>query len=143
MELREAPGTQSGSASRTVRRALARAESGKTLSVREVADLLASRGDDLERLMQLASRLRDLGHGDRVTYSRKVFVPLTMLCRDRCHYCTFAKPPARVTAPFVAPDEVLDIVPAGQRAGRKQALVSLVDKPEERQPTARRGREER
>src|SRR4051812_33968460 len=81
-------GTKSGVQAGKARRALARAESGMSLSVREVADLLASRGADLERLMELASRLRELGHGDRVTYSRKVFVPLTMLCRDRCHYCT-------------------------------------------------------
>ncbi len=143
MELREAPGTQSGSASRTVRRALARAESGKTLSVREVADLLASRGDDLERLMQLASRLRELGHGDRVTYSRKVFVPLTMLCRDRCHYCTFAKSPARLDHPYLTPEEVVAIAEAGRARGCKEALFTLGDRPEERYPVARDWLEER
>jgi FO synthase len=143
MELREAPDTQSGLASRTVRRALARAESGKTLSVREVADLLASRGDDLERLMQLASRLRDLGHGDRVTYSRKVFVPLTMLCRDRCHYCTFAKPPARLDHPYLTPEEVVAIAEAGRARGCKETLFTLGDRPEERYPVARDWLEER
>src|SRR5437762_4275303 len=105
MELREAPPTES----RNIRRALARAGSGKSLSAGEVTDLLSSRGDDLERLMGLASRLRELGHGDRVTYSRKVFVPLTMLCRDRCHYCTFAKPPARLDHPYLTPEEVVTI----------------------------------
>src|SRR6185369_16140957 len=129
MELREAPPTESGSESRTVRRALARAESGKSLSVPEVADLLASRGDELERLMQLASRLRDLGHGDRVTYSPKVFVPLTMLCRDRCHYCTFAKPPARLDHPYLTPEEVVAIAEAGRARGCKEALFALGDRP--------------
>src|SRR4051794_9887584 len=139
MELREAPRTESG----RLRRALARAESGKSLSVREVADLLASRGDDLDRLMQLASRLRELGHGDRVTYSRKVFVPLTMLCRDRCHYCTFAKPPARLDHPYLTPEEVVAIAEAGRARGCKEALFTLGDRPEERYPVARDWLEER
>ena len=79
-----------------LRRALARAEAGKALSTDEVASLLQARGPELERLMKRAAHLRELGHGRRVTYSRKVFIPLTMLCRDHCHYCTFAKPPARL-----------------------------------------------
>src|SRR5919108_2864971 len=126
-----------------VRRALARAEDGKSLSVEDLEALLGARGDALDELLRIAAHLRDLGHGRTVTYSRKVFVPLTMLCRDRCHYCTFAKPPARVTAPFLSPDEVLTIVRAGRAAGCKEALLTLGDKPEDRYPTARRWLEER
>src|SRR5436853_3629994 len=139
MELREAPRASSG----RTRRALARAESGKSLSAAEVADLRTSRGDDLDRLMQLASRLRELGHGDGVTYSRKVFVPLTMLCRDRCHYCTFAKPPARLDHPYLTPEEVVAIAEAGRARGCKEALFTLGDRPEERYPVARTWLEER
>src|SRR3954451_14155068 len=145
MELREAPRTEAESKTeaRTIRRALARAEAGKALSVAEVADLLSSRGDDLERLMQLASRLRELGHGTRGTYSRKVFVPLTMLCRDHCHYCTFAKPPARLDHPYLTPEEVVAIAAAGRARGCKEALFPLGDRPEERYPVAREWLEER
>src|SRR4051794_8912995 len=145
MELREAPRTEAESKTeaRTIRRALARAEAGKALSVAEVADLLSSRDDDLERLMQLASRLRELGHGTRVTYSRKVFVPLTMLCRDHCHYCTFAKPPARLDHPYLTPEEVVAIAEAGRARGCKEALFTLGDRPEERYPVARDWLEER
>src|SRR3989304_1997258 len=96
-------------------RALARAEAGKALSTDEVQALLSARGSELERLMAHASRLRELGHGRRITYSRKVFVPLTMLCRDHCHYCTFAKPPARLESPFLTPEEVVRIAEAGAK----------------------------
>ena len=89
---------------------------------------MGARGADLDQLLAVASRLRDLGHGDVVTYSRKVFVPLTMLCRDRCHYCTFAKPPARLDAPFLTPDEVVAIARAGAEAGCKEALFTLGDR---------------
>ncbi|MGZ4130303.1 MAG: 7,8-didemethyl-8-hydroxy-5-deazariboflavin synthase, partial [Actinomycetota bacterium] len=104
-----------GATAHQLGRALARAEAGKALSLDEAEALLAARGDALERLLVLASRLRDLGHGDVVTYSRKVFVPLTMLCRDHCHYCTFAKPPARFETPFLTPEEVVAIAEAGRR----------------------------
>ncbi len=126
-----------------LRRALARAEAGKALSVDEVEALLSARGADLERLMALARRLRELGHGTTVTYSRKVFIPLTMLCRDRCHYCTFAKPPARIDRPFLELDEVLAIAEAGRRLGCKEALFTLGDKPEDRYEAARTWLEER
>jgi FO synthase len=119
------------------RRALARAEAGKALSTDEIEALLSARGGDLERLSLLAARLRDLGHGDVVTYSRKVFVPLTMLCRDHCHYCTFAKPPARLDSPFLGPEEVVRIAEAGRRLGCKEALFTLGDRPEDRYPEAR------
>ncbi|HEX3605730.1 MAG TPA: bifunctional FO biosynthesis protein CofGH [Candidatus Dormibacteraeota bacterium] len=128
---------------RTLSRALHRAAQGKTLAPAEVTALLEARGEALDELCGVATRLRELGHGDEITYSRKVFVPLTMLCRDRCHYCTFAKPPARVSAPFLSPDEVLAVVRAGQAAGCKEALLTLGDKPEDRYPTARRWLEER
>ena len=93
--------------------------------------------------MALAARLRDLGHGDVVTYSRKVFIPLTMLCRDHCHYCTFAKPPAKLDAPFLTPEEVVAIAEAGRAMGCKEALFTLGDRPEERYPVARAWLEER
>ena len=88
-----------------VRRAVGRAGAGKALSLDETEALLCARGDALDQLMDVAARLRELGHGRIVTYSRKVFIPLTMLCRDHCHYCTFAKPPAKLEHPFLTPDE--------------------------------------
>jgi FO synthase len=121
-----------------LRRAVARAGSGKALSLDETEALLWARGDDLTRLMSVAAGLRDLGHGRTVTYSRKVFIPLTMLCRDHCHYCTFAKPPAKLDHPFLTPDEVVAIAEAGRRMGCKEALFTLGDRPEERYDVARR-----
>ena len=119
------------------RRALARAEAGKSLSLDELTALLDAEGEALDALLAIAARQRDLGWGETVTYSRKVFVPLTMLCRDHCHYCTFAKPPAKLDAPFLTPDEVVSIAAAGARAGCKEALFTLGDRPEERYPEAR------
>jgi FO synthase len=123
--------------SQRTRRALARAEAGKALSVDEVEALLVARGPDLEQLMAVAGRLRDLGHGSTITYSRKVFIPLTMLCRDHCHYCTFAKPPAKLEAPFLSPEDVVALAEAGRQLGCKEALFTLGDKPDERYPVAR------
>jgi FO synthase len=122
---------------RAAHRALVRAEAGKSLSVQEIAALLDARGAMLEELMSLAARLRDLGHGTSVTYSRKVFVPLTMLCRDHCHYCTFAKPPARLDAPFLTPEEAVAIAEGGRHLGCKEALFTLGDRPEDRYEVAR------
>jgi FO synthase len=127
----------SGWTAPAIRRALSRAEQGKALSVDEAAALLASRGDQLEHLSGIASRLRDLGWGEVVTYSRKVFIPLTMLCRDHCHYCTFAKPPAKLDHPYLTPDEVVAIAEAGRARGCKEALFTLGDRPEERYDVAR------
>src|SRR5919201_6731496 len=93
--------------SHAVRRALARAEQGKALSLDEATELMEARGADLDRLLTIAGRVRDLGNDHLITYSRKVFIPLTMLCRDRCHYCTFAKPPARTDAPFLTTEEAV------------------------------------
>jgi FO synthase len=93
--------------------------------------------NELPALMQIAAALRDEGHDQRVSYSRKVFIPLTQLCRDSCHYCTFAHPPRRNSAAFLAPEEVLAIAQAGAKAGCKEALFTLGDKPELRYRAAR------
>src|SRR5213596_4272850 len=87
-------------------------------------------------LVNEAGRLRDLGHGNRVTFSPKVFIPLTMLCRDRCGYCTFAKAPARVAAPYMTTDEVLAIARRGAELGCWEALFTLGEAPEARYPQA-------
>src|SRR2546429_4468822 len=126
-----------------LRRAMARARAGKALSPDETEALLSARGEPLEELMSVAARLRDLGHGRTVTYSRKVFVPLTMLCRDHCHYCTFAKPPAKLERPYLTPEEVLEIASRGRDLECKEALFTLGDKPEERYPVAREWLDER
>lgn len=96
-----------------------------------------ARCDDLAALMAAASRVRDRGFDDVVTYSPKVFIPLTKLCRDVCHYCTFAKPPRKDESPYLSPDEVLEIARAGSRAGCTEALFTLGDKPELRYRAAR------
>jgi FO synthase len=123
-------------------RALARAAAAKPIDRTEAAVLLQARGSDLERLCRAAAQTRDLGLVDAgrpgvVTYSRKVFVPLTRLCRDRCHYCTFATTPGRVESAYLSPDEVLEIARAGAAAGCKEALFTLGDRPEERWEAAR------
>ncbi|MGH9045876.1 MAG: 7,8-didemethyl-8-hydroxy-5-deazariboflavin synthase CofG, partial [Acidimicrobiales bacterium] len=84
----------------------------------------------LEELTAAARALRDEHHANRVTYSPKVFIPLTMLCRDKCGYCTFAKPPARLTSPYLTRDEVLAIAEAGRAAGCHEALFTLGERPE-------------
>jgi FO synthase len=90
----------------------------------------------LDELMAQARRVRDGATGTRVTYSPKVFIPLTMLCRDRCGYCTFAQPPARLESPYLAPDQVLAIARAGAAAGCHEALFTLGERPEDRYPAA-------
>src|SRR6185503_2298075 len=87
-------------------------------------------------LVHEAGRLRDAGHGDRITFSPKVFIPLTMLCRDRCGYCTFAKPPARLASPFLDLDAVLAIAHHGAAMGCHEALFTLGEAPEARYPDA-------
>ena len=94
--------------------------------------------DDLELLGAAAGRLRDQGHGPRVSYSPKVFIPLTQLCRDVCHYCTFAQTPKKLEAPYLSPEQVLAIARAGAAAGCHEALFTLGDKPELRYATARK-----
>ena len=125
-----------------MRRSLARVRDGKPLDLDEATVLLAARGQALSELMAHAARVRDAGleHAGRpgvVTYSRKVFVPLTRLCRDRCHYCTFATTPNRLPAPFLSLDEVLHIARQGAALGCKEALFTLGDRPEQRWPAAR------
>lgn len=88
-------------------------------------------------LMRRAATVRDAVYGRRITYSPKVFIPLTMACADRCGYCTFAKPPARLSAPYLGIDEVLEIARAGAAAGCHEALFTLGERPEDRYPSAR------
>ncbi len=90
----------------------------------------------LDALTAEARRVRDAATGTRVTYSPKVFIPLTMLCRDKCGYCTFAQPPARLESPYLSPDQVLAIARAGARVGTHEALFTLGERPEERYPAA-------
>lgn len=85
---------------------------------------------DHNGLLAAAAAVRDIGHGRTVSYSRKVFIPLTHLCRDVCHYCTFARPPRRGEAAFMTPEQVLEVARAGERAGCHEALFTLGDKPE-------------
>src|SRR5438874_9592983 len=91
----------------------------------------------LEELCAEARRLRTEGHGTRITFSPKVFIPLTKLCRDVCHYCTFARPPRRGERAYLTIDEVLAIARAGAEAGCTEALFTLGDKPELRYRAAR------
>lgn len=88
-------------------------------------------------LVGLAGSRRDQTFGDRVTYSRKVFIPLTKLCRDVCHYCTFAHSPQCGKRAFLTPEEIFELAEAGRRAGCKEALFTLGDKPELRYRVAR------
>src|SRR6516225_7557277 len=125
-----------------IRRALARARDGKPLDQAEAAVLLHARGGDLDRLLAYAGRTRDVGltaagRPGVITYSRKVFIPLTRLCRDRCGYCTFATVPGRLDSPYLSPDEVLAIARQGAALGCKEALFTLGDRPEDRWPAAR------
>src|SRR5438309_6250194 len=94
-------------------------------------------GAPLAELTAQARALRDEGHGPLVTYSPKVFIPLTKLCRDVCHYCTFARPPRRGERAYLSIDEVLEIARAGAAAGCREALFTLGDKPELRYRAAR------
>ncbi len=93
--------------------------------------------DDLPSLLAVACDIRNAGYGSVVTYSRKVFIPLTQLCRDVCHYCTFAHPPRRGERAYLTVDEAVAVAEAGQAAGCTEALLTLGDKPELRYRTAR------
>ena len=82
-------------------------------------------GVPLSDLLVEAAAVRDRVHGRRITYSPKVFIPLTRLCRDRCGYCTFATAPARLPSPYLAPEDVLAVASAGAAAGCHEALFTL------------------
>ena len=114
---------------------LRRAAAGQRLSASEALTLIDCA--DPRPLMPIAAALRDAGHGGLVSYSRKVFIPLTQLCRDVCHYCTFAHPPRRGEPAYLDADQVLAIARAGARAGCHEALFTLGDKPELRYAAAR------
>ncbi len=140
-----------------MRRVLRRARDGVALNVDEAAIALAARGDELADLCASAARVRDAGlesAGRRgvngmlpVSYSRKVFIPLTHLCRDTCHYCTFVTVPGRLRSQgrgmYLEPDEILDIARRGGELGCKEALFTLGDRPETRWPEARQWLDER
>src|SRR5580692_1308386 len=98
---------------------------------------LALEGVSAQALLPAAQALTLEGFGRVVTYSRKVFIPLTQLCRDVCHYCTFAKAPRRLKGAYLTADEVLAIARAGAAVDCKEALFTLGDKPEERYTAAR------
>lgn len=133
--------SRDASSHRQIGRALRRAEQGRELDVNEASALMAATGHALDDLLALASAMRDrgladAGHPGVITYSRKVFIPLTRLCRDRCHYCTFVAAPAEVPAPYLSPDEVLAIARSGAAEQCKEALFTLGDRPEDRWPQA-------
>ncbi|MGW0282622.1 bifunctional FO biosynthesis protein CofGH [Streptomyces sp. NPDC003236] len=135
-----------GPTENSMRRALKRARDGVALDVAEAAVLLQARGEALTGLAASAARVRDAGLAAAgrpgvITYSKSVFVPLTRLCRDKCHYCTFVTVPGKLRRAghgmFMSPDEVLDIARKGAALGCKEALITLGDKPEDRWPEAR------
>ena len=116
---------------------LQRAADGERLDEGEIRLLAQSALDDPHPLLRAAATRRDAFYGPLVTYSKKVFIPLTKLCRDACGYCTFAHPPRPGEPPYLTIDEVLEIARAGEAAGCAEALFTLGDKPERRWPEAR------
>jgi len=110
-----------------MRRALRRASDAATLNIDEISVLLAARDEELTQLCEAAARVRDaglieLGRPGVITYSPKVFIPLTRLCRDRCHYCTFATTPNHLPAAYLEISQVVEIAKAGAKAGCLEAL---------------------
>ena len=139
---RGVPGGRPPGLTTALRRVLARARDGKALDPGEAAILLHTRGEQLTELLSYAARVRDAGLAAAgrpgiISYSRKVFIPLTRLCRDRCAYCTFVTVPGRLDSPYLSPDEVLGIATQGAALGCKEALFTLGDRPEARWPQAR------
>ena len=134
-------GEDDGVSAAAVGRALARAADGP-LEQADATALLHARGDDLRALLGLAAQARDAGLAAAgrpgvITYSKKVFIPLTRLCRDRCGYCTFATVPGRLESLYLSPDDVLEIARQGAALGCKEALFTLGDRPEARWRQAR------
>lgn len=130
----------------TVADALDRAAHGHRLSVADAETLLSARGDELDAVLDAASRMRDeglaaAGRPGVITYSRKVFIPLTTLCRDRCHYCIFVDTPGQLLKKhkptYMSPEQVLAVARRGAAMGCKEALLTLGDRPEDRWPEAR------
>ncbi len=126
--------------------ALVRARAGERLELDDATALLEVDGDDFDELCRLAASARDRGLADAgrpgiITYSRKVFVPLTTLCRDRCHYCVFVDTPGQLLKKnkpaYMSPAQVLQVVRQGAAMGCKEALLTLGDRPEQRWPEAR------
>ncbi len=126
--------------------ALSRLERSDVIDQSDAELLFGARGDDLERLLAVASRLRDAGldrsgRAGIITYSKKVFLPVTQLCRDRCHYCIFVDTPgglAKRSIPvFMSPEQILEVARQGAAMGCKEALFTLGDRPENRWPSAR------
>jgi FO synthase len=119
----------------SINRVLRRAGRGQRISNPDA--LLLADCCDLSTLKSAASQLRDSGYGSVISYSPKVFIPLTQLCRDVCHYCTFAQTPRKLDQPYLLPDQVLEIARRGKEAGCHEALFTLGDKPELRYSAAR------
>lgn len=115
--------------------ALEHAHGGQGVSREEALELAESAS--LEELLEAAREVREQGKGKTVSFSKKVFIPLTTLCRDYCSYCTFRKDPGQPGAHFMTPEEVLALAEQGRRAGCKEALFSLGDQPERIFPEAR------
>ena len=120
---------------------------GKVLDAAENGDRPRSRGGARARALRAnrphggdrARGFASTGHGNHISFSKKVFIPLTQLCADVCHYCTFAHAPRRGEAAYLSPRAVLDIARHGMEHGVKEALFTLGDKPERRYATARQG----
>ena len=117
-------------------RALENAIGGEALPEEQAALFAQADNGRLPDLCAAAARLRDLAKGKTVTFSPKVFIPLTMLCRDFCGYCTFRRDPSSGYEPYMSPDEVLNVALAGQRLGCTEALFTLGERPEQRYPEA-------
>ncbi|MDH6235268.1 7,8-didemethyl-8-hydroxy-5-deazariboflavin synthase CofG [Cryobacterium sp. CG_9.6] len=129
-----------------IREALDRVEAGEAVSAIDAETLLSARDQELDRLLRIAGRVRDrglevAGRSGVITYSRKVFVPLTRLCQDRCHYCTFVQTPGQLLksgeTPYLSPEEILNVARDGAALGCKEVLFTLGDRPENRWPVAR------
>ena len=116
--------------SSSLRNILEKALNGKNITLYDGYELIEAPTDSVPAICEVASQLRNHTKGQIVTYSRKVFIPLTTLCRDSCGYCTFAKPPDHPDAITLNPDEVLTIARTGEKNGCKEALFSLGERPE-------------